>query len=138
MRKDFLANKTLIGKDNNISLNTYEYLSSIDSELYKIQINESFGNHKGLLLPNIPENIIEFRKIISDYISQVNIDTSESATWASQYDVDLINSFLDICKIKFKISIFDNKIPPLDYNFLKNYIYLYRFNDNHYQSILLL
>ena len=136
MRKDFLSKKTLNGQDNGISLSTFNFLSELDDDLYKLYITENWFDYKNLK-NNKPLNIKKFREIISEYIAKVD----NSATYACQYDIDLLTSYLDICNIKFKISpqtIFDGILPPIDYDFKQNYIYLYRINKNHYQAILLL
>jgi hypothetical protein len=136
IRKDFLAKKTLLGQDNGISLATFNFLSELDENLYKLYISENWFDYKNLK-NNKPSNIKKFREIIAEYIGKVE----DNATYACQYDIDLLTSYLNNCNIKFKISpetIFDGQLPPIDYNFKENYIYLYRINKNHYQAILLL
>ena len=123
LRTKILAAKTLTGKDNDISKNTYNTLKALPSKEYKTFIESSWNIES---LKTLPKTLKDFRTIVSEYIG----DTSK---YANQYDKELIES---ICNDKFKIRSLQY-LPDLQYNFESNGIYILRINNNHYQAILL-
>ena len=125
--RENLGNKTLSGKDNDISKNTYNYLKTLQPEDYKQYITETWN--LPILKQNKPKTQKEFRTIISDYIK-------DNSQYANQYDTELLKSFCGDT-IKFKIS---NNLPKTDYEFDKDTVYLLRIDNDkgytHYQAII--
>jgi hypothetical protein len=118
-----LAAKTLSGKDNDISRNTYNTLKALPTKEYKTYIESSWNIES---LKTIPKTLKAFRTIVSEYIEDIS-------NYANQYDVELIDA---LCNDTFKIRSLQY-LPALDYNFEPNGIYILRVNNNHYQAILL-
>ena len=122
IRKSFAA-KTLSGKDNDISRNTYNTLKALPTKEYKTYIESSWNIES---LKTIPKTLKAFRTIVSEYIEDIS-------KYANQYDKELIEA---LCNDTFKIKSLQY-LPALDYNFEPNGIYILRVNNNHYQAILL-
>jgi hypothetical protein len=120
-----LSAKTLSGKDNDISKNTYTYLYNLTTAEYKTQIESTWNLDN--LKQNKPKTLKNFRTIISQYIADIT-------KYANQYDKDLIESFT---KDNFKIDVLQ-MLPELDYDFKANKLYILRVNNNHYKAILLI
>ena len=123
LRIKILAAKTLSGKDNDISKNTYNTLKALPPKEYKTFIDSSWNTQS---LKTIPKTLKDFRTIVSEYIGDIS-------KYANQYDKELIES---LCDDKFKIRSLQY-LPELDYNFQQNDIYILRINNNHYQAILI-
>ena len=143
--REFLSKKVLDNKDDDLTKNTFLYLKQLDKNTLKTQISSTWNLSRLKELDLYSKNNIkEFREIISNYLKEHHItddfnNDGESATYANEFDISLINIFLSKCKDRMyfdSTTIFNAGLPELEFEFKKDNIYLQRINNNHYNSII--